>query len=53
MNKQKTGSMTAKGGFMNEADICAKFFDYQNDTDAKIWLTIMGYSRPYKFTIQN
>ena len=44
MNKQEIGSMTAKGGFMNEADICAKFIDYQNDNEAKIWLTLMWYN---------
>jgi hypothetical protein len=25
MNKQEIGSMTAKGGFINEFDICEKF----------------------------
>ena len=44
MNKQEIGSVTAKGGFMNEADICAKFIDYQNDNEAKIWLALMGYN---------
>lgn len=44
MNKQEIGSMTAKGGFMNETDICNKFLDYKNDGEAKIWLSIMGYS---------
>ena len=44
MNKQDIGSMTAKGGFINEADICDKFIDYRNDTDAKSWLEIMGYN---------
>lgn len=43
MNKQEIGSMTAKGGFINEADICNKFIDYKNDRDAKVWLSIMGY----------
>lgn len=44
MNKQEIGSMTAKGGFMNEADICSKFMDYIHDSEAKSWLTIMGYN---------
>ncbi len=43
MNKQEIGSMTAKGGFINEADICNKFKDYKNDNEAKTWLSIMGY----------
>ena len=44
MNKQEIGSMTAKGGFINETDICDKFIDYKNDSEAKTWLTIMGYN---------
>lgn len=44
MNRQEIGSMTAKGGFINEADIYEKFIDYQNDSDAKGWLSIMGYN---------
>lgn len=44
MNKQEIGSMTAKGGFINEADICDKFKDYKKDSDAKTWLSIMGYN---------
>ena len=44
MNKQEIGSMTAKGGFINEADICDKFVDYKNDSEAKTWLSIMGYN---------
>ena len=44
MNKQEIGSMTAKGGFINEADICNKFIDYKNDNEAKTWLLIMGYN---------
>ncbi len=43
MNKQEIGSMTAKEGFINEADICKKFLDYKNDIEAKSWLSIMGY----------
>lgn len=44
MNKQEIGSMTAKGGFINEADICNKFINYKNDNEAKAWLSIMGYN---------
>ena len=44
MNKQEIGSMTAKGGFINEADICNKFIDYTNGNEAKSWLKIMGYN---------
>ena len=43
MNKQEIGSMTAKGGFINEFDICEKFANYKNDNDTKSWLSIMGY----------
>ncbi len=43
MNKQEIGSMTAKGVFVNEADICNKFINYQNDNDAQSWLHTMGY----------
>jgi len=41
---QQLGSMTAKGGFLNEADICNKFQDYHHDTEAQMWLNIMGYA---------
>ena len=40
---QQLGSMTAKGGFLNEADICTKFQNYHNDAEAQAWLEIMGY----------
>ena len=40
---QQIGSMTAKGGFLNEKDICHKFQSYQEDCDAQQWLKIMGY----------
>lgn len=36
--------MTAKGGFINEADICNKFMNYINDSEAKLWLKVMGYN---------
>jgi len=41
---QQLGSMTAKGGFLNEADICNKFQNYYHDNEAQIWLSIMGYA---------
>lgn len=44
MNKQEIGSMTAKGGFINESDICKKFQNYKNDREAKVWLSVMGYN---------
>ncbi|MBF0209008.1 MAG: type II restriction endonuclease [Oligoflexia bacterium] len=43
MNKREIGSMTAKGGFINESDICKKFLNYKNDNEAQVWLEIMGY----------
>ena len=38
------GSQIAKAGFKNEADIAAKFNNWQNDHDAQLWLAAMGYS---------
>lgn len=35
--------MTAKGGFINEAQICEKFRNYQTDKEAQMWLSQMGY----------
>ena len=35
--------MTAKGGFLNEHEICRKFLNYKNDNEAILWLQIMGY----------
>lgn len=43
MNKTEIGSMTAKGGFINESDICNKFLNYKNDLEAQRWLQTMGY----------
>lgn len=37
------GSQTAKNGFKNEADIAAKFNNWQTDPDVAEWLAIMGY----------
>lgn len=38
------GSKTARNGFRNERDIAKKFNSWENDTDAKEWLKIMGYN---------
>lgn len=36
------GSQIAKAGFKNEAEIAAKFNNWQNDRDARLWLAAMG-----------
>ncbi len=41
---QHIGSMTAKGGFLNESDICKKFMNYKNDNVAQSWLNTLGYN---------
>ena len=38
------GSATAKGGFANERAICNKFNNWKGDSEARLWLKIMGYS---------
>jgi len=43
MTKSQIGSLTAKGGFLNEADICQKIINFKEDYEAKQWLEIMGY----------
>lgn len=43
MDRAKIGSMTAKGGFINEQNICDKFNSWQKDNEAREWLFIMGY----------
>jgi len=43
MTTFEIGSTTAKGGFANEKDICKKFNNWEKDSEAKIWLKIMGY----------
>ena len=43
MDKRELGSMTAKGGFINEAKICEKFLNFKDDLDAQAWLGVMGY----------
>lgn len=40
---QKLGSDTAKGGFRNEDDVVSKFNNWDEDEDARKWLSIMGY----------
>lgn len=44
MNPQQLGSQTAKNGFKNEYDVCSKFVNWATDTEARLWLTIMGYN---------
>lgn len=43
MTKFEFGSMTAKGGFANEKAVCSKFNNWRSDSEAQIWLKIMGY----------
>ncbi len=43
MTTFQIGSTTAKGGFVNEKNICKKFNDWIKDVEAQIWLKIMGY----------
>ena len=40
---QELGSMTAKGGFINETIICTKFENHAHDQVSQNWLRIMGY----------
>lgn len=44
MNLVQKGSQTAKDGFKNEQNICDKFNNWQNDNEAKQWLSIMQYN---------
>ena len=37
------GSKTAKDGFKNETDVANKFNNWEADTEAREWLTIMNY----------
>lgn len=37
------GSKTAKDGFKNEYDVIDKFNNWQTDTDAREWLSLIGY----------
>jgi len=43
MNRSTIGSITAKGGFINEGNICQKFLEWKTDKVAQNWLEIMGY----------
>lgn len=40
--KSELGSQTAKNGFKNEDEIAAKFNNWKNDDEAKVWLGFMG-----------
>lgn len=44
MTTFEIGSTTAKGGFANEKAVCAKFNNWRKDTEAQVWLRIMGYN---------
>lgn len=44
MSTFELGSATAKGGFANEKAICKKFNNWKTDSEAQIWLKIMGYN---------
>ncbi len=44
MTTFEIGSTTAKGGFANERAICQKFNNWRSDTEAQLWLKIMGYN---------
>ncbi|MFN3466724.1 MAG: type II restriction endonuclease [Candidatus Brocadiales bacterium] len=44
MTTFEVGSTTAKGGFANERAICQKFNNWRSDTEAQLWLKIMGYN---------
>ncbi len=39
----KLGSKTSKDGFKNEKEIAFKFNNWNQDSEAKIWLELMGY----------
>ncbi len=41
--KARLGSETAKGGFRNEDEIAAKFNNWKNDEEARLWLGFMGH----------
>lgn len=43
MTTFEIGSVTAKGGFANEKNICEKFNNWRKDNEAQVWLKIMGY----------
>lgn len=41
--RARIGSLTAKGGFLNEKDICDIFNSWEKSELAKEWLVHMGY----------
>jgi hypothetical protein len=41
--KAELGSATARNGFKNEAEIAAKFNNWQADADARVWLAAMNF----------
>jgi len=43
MTTFEIGSTTAKGGFANERAVCVKFNNWRKDSEAQLWLKIMGY----------
>ena len=43
MDKKTIGSLTAKGGFANERNICEKFLNWKSDKDSQDWLKQKGY----------
>ncbi len=43
MTQSEIGSLTAKGGFINERDVCLKFSNFKNDSVSQDWLSVMGY----------
>jgi len=42
--KINLGSATARNGFCNEREIADKFNNWSGDTEARLWLQIMGYN---------
>jgi len=44
MTTFELGSATAKGGFANEKAVCHKFNNWKGDSEAQLWLKIMGYN---------
>lgn len=44
MNNIEKGSQTARNGFKNEDDIVAKFNNWSEDIEAKLWLQTMNYN---------
>jgi len=42
-NRVRIGSLTAKGGFLNEKLICDMFNDWRKSEISQQWLSHMGY----------